>query len=91
MNINSLETEGLNNQNSLAGTAFKNKLRNANKFTDLTFSKDIIELTNDDMIRRTIQKMSKLENSDIKELVSTNKKIKKMILNSTQKIKILKR
>ena len=77
MNINSLETEGLNNQNSLAGTAFKNKLRNANKLTDLTFSKDIIELTNDDMIRRTIQKMSKLENSDIKELVSTNKKNKK--------------
>ncbi len=77
MNINSLETEGLNNQNSLAGTAFKNKLRNANKFTDLTFSKDIIELTNDDMIRRTIQKMSKLENSDIKELISTNKKNKK--------------
>ena len=76
MNINSLETEGLNNQNSLAGTAFK-KLRNANKLTDLTFSKDIIELTNDDMIRRTIQKMSKLENSDIKELVSTNKKNKK--------------
>ena len=77
MNINSLETEGLNLQNSLAGTAFKNKLRNANKFTDLTFSKDIIELTNDDMIRRTIQKMSKLENSDIKELISTNKKNKK--------------
>ena len=77
MNINSLETEGLNNQNSLAGTAFKNKLRNANKLTDLTFSKDIIELTNDDMIRRTIQKMSKLENSDIKELVSTNKQNKK--------------
>ena len=77
MNINSLETEGLNNQNSLAGTAFKNKLRNANKLTDLTFSKDIIELTNDDMIRRTIQKMSKLENSDIKELISTNKKNKK--------------
>lgn len=77
LNINSLETEGLNNQNSLAGTAFKNKLRNANKLTDLTFSKDIIELTNDDMIRRTIQKMSKLENSDIKELVSTNKKNKK--------------
>jgi len=43
----------------------------------LTFSKDIIELTNDDMIRRTIQKMSKLENSDIKELISTNKKNKK--------------
>ena len=77
MNINSLETEGLNNQNSLTGTAFKNKLRNANKLTDLTFSKDIIELTNDDMIRRTIQKMSKLENSDIKELISTNKKNKK--------------
>ena len=77
LNINSLETEGLNNQNSLAGTAFKNKLRNANKLTDLTFSKDIIELTNDDMIRRTIQKMSKLENSDIKELISTNKKNKK--------------
>ena len=77
LNINSLETEGLNNQNSLAGTAFKNKLRNTNKLTDLTFSKDIIELTNDDMIRRTIQKMSKLENSDIKELISTNKKNKK--------------
>ena len=81
MNINSMETEGLNYQNSsvagLNGTAFKNKLRNGNKYTDLTFSKDIIELTNDDMIRRTIQKMSKLENSDIKDLISTNKKNKK--------------
>ena len=81
MNINSMETEGLNYKNSSAaglnGTAFKNKLRNGNKYTDLTFSKDIIELTNDDMIRRTIQKMSKLENSDIKDLISTNKKNKK--------------
>ena len=81
MNINSMETEGLNYQNSnatgLNGTGFKNKLRNGNKYTDLTFSKDIIELTNDDMIRRTIQKMSKLENSDIKDLISPNKKNKK--------------
>ena len=76
MNINSLETEGLNfqNSNSFIGSNFKNKLRAGNKFTDMTFSKDIIELTNDDMIRRTIQKMSKLDNTDIKELISTNKK-----------------
>ena len=79
MNINSLETEGLNyqNSNSFIGSNFKNKLRAGNKFTDMTFSKDIIELTNDDMIRRTIQKMSKLDNTDIKELISTNKKNKK--------------
>ena len=82
MNINSLDTEGLNYQNSslagLNGTNFKNKLRQANnKFTDLTFGKDIIELTNDDMIRRTIQKMSKLENSDIKDLITPHKKSKK--------------
>ena len=78
MNINSLETEGLNFQNSninaLNGTDFKNKLRAGNKFSDLTFSKDIIELANDDMIRRTIQKMSKLDNTDIKDIISTNKK-----------------
>ena len=40
----------------------------------MTFSKDIIELSNDDMIRRTIQKMSKLNNTDIKDIFETNKK-----------------
>ena len=74
MNINSMDTEGLNFQNSVSGTAFKNKLKAGNKFSDLTFGKDIIELTNDDMIRRTIQKMSKLDNTDIKDIISTNKK-----------------
>ena len=74
MNINSMDTEGLNFQNSVSGTAFKNKLKTGNKFSDLTFGKDIIELTNDDMIRRTIQKMSKLDNTDIKDIISTNKK-----------------
>ena len=28
--------------------------KNINKYADLTFSKDIVELNNDDMIRRTI-------------------------------------
>ena len=79
MNINSMDTEGLNFQNTALGglnsTAGKNnKIRAGNKFTDMTFSKDIIELTNDDMIRRTIQKMSKLDNTDIKDIISTNKK-----------------
>ena len=74
MNINSMDTEGLNFQNSLSGTAFKNKLKAGNKYSDLTFGKDIIELTNDDMIRRTIQKMSKLDNTDLKDIISTNKK-----------------
>ena len=79
MNINSMDTEGLNFQNTALGglnsTAGKNnKIRAGNKFTDMTFSKDIIELTNDDMIRRTIQKMSKLDNIDIKDIISTNKK-----------------
>ena len=75
MNINSMETEGLNFQNStIAGSVLKNRLRAGNKFPDMTFSKDIIELANDDMIRRTIQKMSKLDNTDIKDIISTNKK-----------------
>ena len=79
MNINSMDTEGLNFQNTALGglnsTAGKNnKIRAGNKFTDMTFSKDIIELTNDDMIKRTIQKMSKLDNTDIKDIISTNKK-----------------
>jgi hypothetical protein len=80
MNINSLDTDGLNYQNnSLAnnGSELRNKLRAGNKYNnELTFSKDIIEITNDDMVNRTIQKMSRLENSDIKELISTNKKNK---------------
>ena len=33
-------------------------------------------MTNDDMVRRTIQKLSKLENSDIKEFITTDKKEK---------------
>ena len=78
MNINSMETDGLNIQNSMAGfdgSAFRNKKGGNNKYNDLTFSKDIIELTNDDMIRRTIQKMKKFGDSDIKEIIdNTNKK-----------------
>ncbi len=78
MNINSMETDGLNIQNSMAGfdgSAFRNKKGGNNKYNDLTFSKDIIELTNDDMIRRTIQKIKKFGDSDIKEIIdNTNKK-----------------
>ena len=79
MNINSMETDVLNYQNSLTGfngSALRNKkgTGNNNKYNELTFSKDIIELTNDDMIRRTIQKMKKLGESDIKEIITTNKK-----------------
>jgi len=58
----------------------KNKKAN-NKYSDLTFRKDIIELNNDDMIRRTIQKMSRLNDSDIKNIVSTNKKSNKKEVN----------
>ena len=78
MNINSMETDGLNIQNSMAGfdgSTFRNKKGGNNKYNDLTFSKDIIELTNDDMIRRTIQKIKKFGDSDIKEIIdNTNKK-----------------
>ena len=78
ININSLDTEGLNFQNTavngLNSTVGKNKIRAGNKFNEMTFSKDIIELSNDDMIRRTIQKMSKLDNTDIKDIFETNKK-----------------
>ena len=78
MNINSMETDGLNIQNSMAGfdgSAFRNKKGGNNKYNDLTFSKDIIELTNDVMIRRTIQKIKKFGDSDIKEIIdNTNKK-----------------
>ena len=78
ININSLDTEGLNFQNTavngLNSTVGKNKIRAGNKLNEMTFSKDIIELSNDDMIRRTIQKMSKLDNTDIKDIFETNKK-----------------
>ena len=78
MNINSMETDGLNIQNSMAGfdgSAFRNKKGGNNKYNDLTFSKDIIELTNDDIIRRTMQKIKKFGDSDIKEIIdNTNKK-----------------
>ena len=78
ININSLDTEGLNFQNTavngLNSTVGKNKIRAGSKLNEMTFSKDIIELSNDDMIRRTIQKMSKLDNTDIKDIFETNKK-----------------
>ena len=80
LNINSLDNDIFNNQNthllSLENSIKKNKKVN-NKYSDLTFRKDIIELNNDDMIRRTIQKMSRLNDSDIKNIVSTNKKSNK--------------
>lgn len=80
LNINSLDNDIFNYQNthalSLENSIKKNKKIN-NKYSDLTFRKDIIELNNDDMIRRTIQKMSKINDSDIKNIVSTNKKTNK--------------
>ena len=80
LNINSLDNDIFNYQNthllSLENSIKKNKKAN-NKYSDLTFRKDIIELNNDDMIRRTIQKMSRLNDSDIKNIVSTNKKSNK--------------
>ena len=80
LNINSLDNDIFNYQNthllSLENSIKKNKKVN-NKYSDLTFRKDIIELNNDDMIRRTIQKMSRLNDSDIKNIVSTNKKSNK--------------
>ena len=76
LNINSFDDDILNLRNShllgIENSILKNKKLN-NKYSDLTFSKDIIELNNDDMIRRTIQKMSKLKDSDIKNMLSTNK------------------
>jgi hypothetical protein len=77
ININSFDDDNFNFKNStlldIESTMKKNKKLN-NKFTDLTFSKDIIELNNDDMIRRTMQKMSKINEGDIKDIYSTNKK-----------------
>ena len=79
LNINSLDDDVLNFRNShllgLENSIMKNN-KKINKYADLTFSKDIVELNNDDMIRRTIQKMSKLQDSDIKNILSTNKKNK---------------
>ena len=84
LNINSLDNDIFNYQNthtlSLENSIKKNKKAN-NKYSDLTFRKDIIELNNDDMIRRTIQKMSRLNDSDIKNIVSTNKKSNKKEIN----------
>ena len=78
LNINSLDDDIFNFKNSnlleLGKSLAKNKKNN--RYTELTFSKDIIELNNDDMIRRTIQKMSKLNDSDIKDIISANKTIK---------------
>ena len=78
LNINSLDDDAFNYKNSnlieLENSIKKNKINN--KYAELTFSKDIIELNNDDMIRRTIQKMSRLNDSDLKNITSTNKKNK---------------
>ena len=79
LNINSLDDDVFNYKNShllgLENSIMKNNKIN-NKYANLTFNKDIVELNNDDMIRRTIQKMSKLNDSDIKNMLSTNKKNK---------------
>ena len=76
LNINSFDDDILNLRNShllgIENSILKNK-KIDKKYSDLTFSKDIIELNNDDMIRRTIQKMSKLKDSDIKNMLSINK------------------
>ena len=78
LNINSLDDDFFNHKISnplgLENSTAKNI--KTNKYSELTFSKDIIELNNDDMILRTIQKMSKLNNNDIKKIISTNKKTK---------------
>ena len=78
LNINSLDDDIFNykNRDLLGLENSKAKNIKANKYSELTFSKDIVELNNDDMILRTIQKMSKLNNNDIKKIISTNKKAK---------------
>ena len=84
LNINSFDDDILNLRNShllaIENSVLKNK-KNTNKYSDLTFSKDIIELNNDDMIRRTIQKMSRLNDSELKNIFSTNKKSTNKNLN----------
>ena len=76
LNINSLDDDIYNLRNShlleLQNSIMKNKKGNNN----FSFSKDIVELNNDTLIRRTIQKMSKINDSDIKKILSTNKKYK---------------
>ena len=83
LNINSLDNDIFNYQNthllSLENSIKKNKKAN-NKYSDLTFRKDIIELNNDDMIRRTIQKMSRLNDSDNKNS-KTLQNLREMLLN----------
>ena len=78
LNINSLDDDIFNykNRNLLGLENSIAKNIKTNKYSELTFSKDIVELNNDDMILRTIQKMSKLNNNDIKKIISTNKKTK---------------
>ena len=77
LNINSLDDIfNYKNRNLLGLENSIAKNIKTNKYSELTFSKDIVELNNDDMILRTIQKMSKLNNNDIKKIISTNKKTK---------------
>ena len=77
ININSLDDDIFNYRKSqiieFENSILRNKKIN-NKYSDLTLGKDIIELNNDNMIRRTIQKISRLNNSDIKNMISTDKK-----------------
>ena len=69
ININPMETNEINypySNSDIKRSANTNNKISGYKKDILTFGKDIIEMTNDDMVRRTIQKLSKLENSDIK-------------------------
>ena len=52
-------------------------MKNKKSLNNFSFSKDIVELNNDNLIKRTIQKMSKLnDGSDLKNIFSTNNKKK---------------
>ena len=79
LNINSFDDDVFNFRNShlleLENSILKNKKSNNNY--NFSFSKDIVELNNDNLIKRTIQKMSKLnDGSDLKNIFSTNNKNK---------------
>ena len=75
LNINSLESDNLNLKNThLYWFQSITKNKKKNKYLDFTFNKDDIGYGDEDMIRRTIQKMSKLGEKDIIDITSTNKK-----------------
>ena len=77
LNINSLDNDSLNFKNThLFGFETAKKNKKNNNYLDFSFNKDDIVFGDDDMIRRTIQKMSRLNDKDIRDIISTNKKNK---------------